>query len=121
MTVLNNISRLKETRQKLRNGATEVEKIFWKELQGKKILGLKFRRQHSVGRYILDFYCPKLKLGIELDGSVHDNREEYDNIRTEFLNNCDLDILRFSNNDIEKNLEKSLNNLTNYITKKYDK
>ena len=121
MTILNNIWRLKEVRKELRNWATESENIFWKELQWKKILWLKFRRQHSVWRYILDFYCPKLKLWIELDWSIHDNREEYDNIRTEFLNNCSVDILRFSNENIIDNLENTLNTLKNYITKKYDR
>jgi len=115
MTLLNNIGRLKETRKQLRNWATESEKIFWKELQWKKINWLKFRRQHSVWRYILDFYCPKLKIWIELDWNVHDNREEYDNIRTEFLNNCGIKIFRFSNNDIENNLKWSLEKLKNYI------
>ena len=110
-----NQKRLKETRKKLRNDMTEAEKKLWEYLRWKKINWLKFRRQHSVWRYILDFYCPKLKIWIELDWNVHDNREEYDNIRTEFLNNCGIKIIRFSNNDIENNLKWSLEKLKNYI------
>jgi very-short-patch-repair endonuclease len=65
---------LKEVRKKLRNQATPAEAALWKLLSGKKCGGLKFRRQHSVGPYILDFYCPEAKLAIEVDGNAHDYR-----------------------------------------------
>ena len=61
-----NSGEMKDTRRKLRNNATKYEKIMWEKLRWDKFLGLKFRRQHSVWRYILDFYCPKIKLWIEL-------------------------------------------------------
>ena len=100
MTILNNQNRLKETRQELRNNCTESEKYLWEYIKWSKYKWLKFRRQHSIWRYILDFYCPKIKLAIELDWNIHDWREEYDNIRTEFINWCWIKVIRFTNNEI---------------------
>ena len=70
MTVFYNKKALKERRRELRQNSTPAEKILWKLLRDSK-LGAKFRRQYSVGGYVLDFYCPKLKIAIELLGSVH--------------------------------------------------
>jgi len=120
MTKLNNISGLKSTRRSLRNNCTESEAIFWKHLQGNQLLGLKFRRQHSIWRYILDFYCPKIRLWIELDWEIHNDREEYDEIRTEILEVWGYKIIRFSNDEIENNIIDTLNNLQKYITENYD-
>jgi len=68
---LNNINYLKDTRKYLRNNLTEAESLLWEVLKGKKLAGRKFRRQHSIGYYIVDFYCPSEKLIIELDGQHH--------------------------------------------------
>lgn len=80
---LNNRKYLKEFRKELRNNATKAESQLWKTLQKSQLEGRKFRRQHSIGNYIVDFYCPKEKLIVELDGQVHDNimNEEYDTKR----------------------------------------
>ncbi|MDD2871934.1 MAG: DUF559 domain-containing protein, partial [Candidatus Gracilibacteria bacterium] len=78
MTLLNNKIRLKVTRKELRNNCTESEKYLWNYLKGSKFHGLKFRRQHSIDRYIVDFYCTKYKIAIEIDGNVHIERQEYD-------------------------------------------
>lgn len=120
MTVLNNINRLKSTRKQLRNNCTQSEEILWKYLQSSQLLWLKFRRQHSIWRYILDFYCPKLKLWIELDGEIHNDRQEYDTIRTEFLEVCSVMIIRFTNDQIEKDLVTTLDILQKYIKQNYD-
>ena len=61
-------------RKFLRNHSTVPEKLLWEKLKGKQLLGFKFRRQHGIGNYIVDFYCPKLKLGIEIDGVSHDRK-----------------------------------------------
>ncbi len=92
---------LLERRRLLRKNTTLVERKLWEALQKSK-LGAKFIRQYSVGPYILDFYAPKLKLAIELDGNHHANTEtqEYDKIRTEFLNMADIEVLRFWNSEI---------------------
>ncbi len=108
---------MKETRRKLRNNATRHEKIMWEKLRWSKFLWLKFRRQHSVWRYILDFYCPKLKVAIELDWNHHFEKEtvEYDDIRTKYLESDWIRVYRFSNYEIENNLEKVLESLEQQI------
>ena len=68
---VNNLPYLKTFRKELRNNLTPAEAKFWKIVQNKNLEGRKFRRQHSVGNYILDFYCPSEKLAVELDGEVH--------------------------------------------------
>lgn len=88
----------------LRKEETKAEKILWKELRNRK-LGIKFRRQHPLDKFILDFYAPKLKLGIELDGSLHKENIEYDKLRMEHLNSQEIKIIRFWNKEVEKNLK----------------
>ena len=96
-----------DKRRELRTNQTEVERIMWTILRNRNFLGVKFRRQHSIGNYIADFYCPSIKLVIELDGSVHFTEEglEYDKIREEFMNSLGIKTLRFNNNDVMKNIE----------------
>lgn len=88
----------------LRKEETKTEKILWKELRDRK-LGVKFRRQHPIDKFILDFYAPEIKLGIELDGSPHIENQEYDKTRAEHLESKNIKVLRFWNSDVEKNLE----------------
>ncbi len=99
----------------LRKSETEEEIILWKELRNNK-LGIKFRRQHPIDVFVIDFYAPKIKLAIELDGSQHSNKDakEYDEMRTEFLKSKDITVLRFWNNE----LKKDLNNVINKIQEK---
>ncbi len=91
----------------LRHEETKAEKILWKELRNRK-LGIKFRRQHPIEKFILDFYAPEIKLAIELDGSQHKGNHEYDKLRTEYLESQKIKIIRFWNMEIEKDLEKVL-------------
>ena len=79
----------------------------WKYLQNSKLEGRKFRRQHSVGKYILDSYCPQEKLGIELDGKDHfsDNGYESDSIRTGYLNSLNIRFIRFENKEVFEQLK----------------
>jgi very-short-patch-repair endonuclease len=97
----------------LRNGATDAEKILWEELKHSKLGGFKFVRQYGVGHYILDFYCPKLRLAIELDGSQHGEQDAvlYDKDRTDYLDAVHIKVLRFWNMEIIKNLNGSLNKI----------
>ena len=105
MGYLYNNTNQKDLRQKLRNNLGLPEVILWRELKGSK-LGKKFRRQYGVGSYSLDFYCPELRLGIELDGATHDNPVAYthDQKRTEFIRSQNIKIIRFQNNDVLNNL-----------------
>jgi len=97
---------LKSRRKELRNNSTSAEKLLWSMLQHGNLGGYKFRRQHSVGAYILDFYCPSEKLAIELDGASHftDEAPEYDRRRTAYLNALNIKVLRFLNTDVYNNL-----------------
>jgi very-short-patch-repair endonuclease len=90
----------------LRKNMTDSEIILWSYLKGKQLQGYKFRRQHSIGSYIVDFYCPKLKLVIELDGERHGERKNitYDEVRTEYLNSLGIKVLRYWNSEIYNNI-----------------
>ena len=99
MAKYNNLPYLKDFRKELRNRSTSAEATLWKVLQKSQVGGLKFRRQHSIGKYILDFYCPILKLAVELDGEYHSGHfaEAKDRERDEFLNGLGIEVLRFEN------------------------
>ena len=90
MTKVYNILKLKERRVQLRKSETLEEKILWAFLRRNQI-GYKFRRQHSIGGYIVDFYCPEKKLVVEIDGPAHSKKEnkEYDKVRENYLNSLD--------------------------------
>jgi len=100
----------------LRQEETKAEKILWQKLRNKK-LGIKFRRQHPVDMYILDFYAPDIKLALELDGSPHKEKEnkEWDKERTDYLNCKAISVLRFWNSEIERNLESTLDKIRKKI------
>ena len=115
-----NNSRLKITRKKLRNEATVHEKLLWEKLKWSKFLWLKFRRQHSIWRYVLDFYCNSLKIWIEIDWDNHleDNTIEYDKIRTEYIESNWIKIYRFTNSEIQSKLNTTLQKLKEAIQNK---
>ena len=92
-------------RRKLRRQMTDSERKLWQILRKKQICGVKFIKQYSVGNYILDFYCPKCRLAIEADGGQHAENIEYDNKRTEYLNNLNIQVLRLWNNEILQNID----------------
>jgi very-short-patch-repair endonuclease len=105
MGKLYNHAEYKDRRRDLRKSQTDCEQILWSKLRNKQCNGHKFYRQYSIGPYILDFYCPKIKLSIELDGSQHAENKEYDQIRTTYLENYSIRELRFWNNEVLENLE----------------
>ena len=97
-------------RQSLRNNATSAEAILWRALKGKQVAGLKFRRQFGVGPYVLDFYCPEIRLGIELDGGVHKTSytHEYDEMRTRFMAENRIRVMRFDNEIVYNNIQGAI-------------
>jgi very-short-patch-repair endonuclease len=107
---LNNLKILKPVRQALRNDATEAEKRLWKYLKGSQLGGRKFRRQHSVGLFILDFYCPSERIAVELDGIVHDqpNVRSYDEERQKGIESLGITVLRFLNDAVFLNIGEVL-------------
>lgn len=94
-----NSKHLKNIRKVLRNNLTPAEARMWTILKGRQIFGRKFRRQHSIDHMIVDFYCPKEKLVIELDGAVHNNpiSESNDELRDLKLKEYGIKVLRFEN------------------------
>jgi very-short-patch-repair endonuclease len=104
--------------RQLRMRQTDAETLLWEVLRNRQFEGLKFRRQHPLGRYIADFYCSQHHLVIELDGAIHDrpDRQEHDRIREEVIRAQKLTILHFRNEDVEDNLEGILQTIYNTIT-----
>lgn len=107
MKFLLNDQALKERRRELRRNQTDAEKAFWARVRNRQFLGMRFFRQYSVGPYILDFYCPEINLAIELDGGQHNRTEgrEYDEARSEYLNAHGIEVIRFWNNEILREIE----------------
>jgi len=111
MPFLFNDPNRKILRQRLRKKPSEPERILWRSLKGRQLGGTKFRRQVSVGSYIVDFYSFEKRLVIELDGDTHYASEEarnYDERRTAFLERQGLTVLRFLNHQVRENLEGCL-------------
>ncbi len=103
---IRNNKKLKKYRLELRRNETNPEKKLWSYLRNENFYNYKFYRQYSIGKYILDFYCHSLKLGIEVDGDSHYTIEgiENDSRRTKDLENYDVKILRFSNLEIQREI-----------------
>lgn len=101
----------------LRKRLTPAEQILWALLRARKLSGYKFRRQFPVGRTVLDFCVPALRLGIELDGEIHLKQQDYDRIRTEYLNSLGYHILRFSNANIENDIKSVLEQIHSTLTR----
>ena len=93
-------SRLKARAREIRKDQTPAESLLWEELRNRKCNGYKFRRQHVIRRFIVDFYCASAKLVIELDGPVHRSTKEEDFIRETELNRMGLRIVRFDNDEV---------------------
>jgi very-short-patch-repair endonuclease len=113
MQKLFNLSRHKNIRRILRQQPIACEHILWGKIRNRQLGDLKFKRQFSIGRYIVDFYCAEAKLVIELDGATHGSDKEvrYDNLRQKFLESQGVIVKRYTNTDIKENLEGVLENI----------
>jgi len=102
-----NASLLGNRRKELRASLTPAESVLWRLLQRSQLDGRKFRRQHGIGPYIVDFYCPEERLVVELDGSTHDSERAAarDDVRERFLSNSGLSVLRVENRNVFENPE----------------
>lgn len=100
-----------------RKSATPAEAAFWKLVRNRQFNGLKFRRQHRIGRFIVDFYCAEKHLAIELDGGIHteEDQKAYGRHRSEFLDSRGVNILRFWNDDLLRNPGKILREIMAWI------
>ncbi|MBP7735134.1 MAG: endonuclease domain-containing protein [Spirochaetes bacterium] len=89
----------------MRNNMTDSERLLWERLKSKKVGGYKFRCQHPIYRYILDFYSDEKLLAVELDGDIHKERKDYDDYRDEFMKSLGIRTLRFRNDEVMNDLD----------------
>jgi very-short-patch-repair endonuclease len=103
----------------LRRSMTKAEAVLWKKLRDRKIFNTKFRRQHPVYIFIVDFYCHEYKLVIEVDGEIHNEEKasQYDSGRTKILNKFGLKVIRFTNNQILYSLDSVIETILGKISK----
>ena len=119
MPYLYNNSKLKLRRMTLRNNTSKPEQIVWYYLKGKNLKNYKFRRQYGVGNYIIDFYCPELRLAIEIDGDSHfvdENAEVHDRKREIFLAEQNIKVIRIANSDVMGNIDAVINKILQSIS-----
>ena len=100
-----NAAAQKDMRKQLRQNMTPAEAVLWRALRGRGASGLKFRRQQGIGPYVLDFYCAERRLCVELDGSSHEYKYDYDEQRTAYLSQQDISVIRFTNEQVFTGLE----------------
>ena len=108
-----------ENAKRLRSQETEAEKFLWSKLSNKQ-LGVKFRRQHPIYSYVADFYCHAYKLVIEVDGPIHNSAENiaYDKIRTQAFQEFIIEVIRFTNDEVLKNMDIVLQKIRDYLSTK---
>ena len=108
---------LKIFSQQLRKNSTDAEKYLWSRLRGKQLKGYQFYRQKGIGHYIVDFYCPKAGLEIELDGGQHyeETDKEKDRVRDDVLKRTGLRVLRFSDREVFENIDAVMERIWSYL------
>jgi len=107
MEILHNIKQLEQNRKDLRKRMTKSETLLWTRLRGKQS-GFRFRRQHSIGSFIVDFYCSECNIVIEIDGITHDDEKasNRDEVKEKFLKDKGITILRFNDQEVLKNINE---------------
>jgi len=117
VTMLRYNKNLKGYSRSLRENMTEAERLLWEKIRRKQLKGYQFYRQKTIGNAIVDFYCPKAKLVIELDGGQHYSSEgkEKDRTRDEYMKDIGLKVLRFSDKEVFKNTRGVLERIWEYL------
>ena len=104
--------KLKPRARELRKNQTKAEELLWEKIKGRQIKGYQFIRQRTISNFIADFVCLKLKLVIEVDGLIHKQNKDTDTFRQEQLELLGFKVLRFSNEEVEKNIKLVLTKIT---------
>lgn len=107
--------KLKQLARNLRNDSTLAEILLWNELKGCKMLGFQFMRQKPIGNYIVDFYCPKLKLVIKVDGETHRFKPAEDIVRQDWIEKLGIHFLRFDDLEVKREMDRVLQTIENWI------
>jgi very-short-patch-repair endonuclease len=97
--------------RELRHPLTPAEARLWSVLRGRNLRAYKFRRQHPIGQFIVDFYCAEAKLVIEADGDIHACQEAYDAARSEWLQSHGYTVIRFKNSEVQEGLDKVIDEI----------
>jgi very-short-patch-repair endonuclease len=108
--------KLKPIAQEKRRQPTEAEKTLWKYLRNRQLNGFIFRRQYCIRQFIVDFYCFKAKLVIEVDGEIHQYKPDEDRIRQEYLDNLKLKVLRFPNSAVLNEVDEVVLQVRSYLS-----
>ena len=110
-------AKLKPLAKQMRHKSTPAEDMLWQKLRRKALCGKKFRRQHAIDRFIVDFYCASANLVVEVDGDIHQYTVAEDAIRQQFLEDIhDLTVLRFTNGDVSQNIQGVLERIAEYLS-----
>mgnify|MGYP003972765117 FL=1 len=107
--------KIKQNARDLRKNMTDAERTLWSRIKSRRLQGFRFRRQHPVGNYIVDFVCLELKLVIELDGGQHMDQQQYDERRDSFLKAQGFTVLRFWNNKVMKEVDGVLESILTFL------
>ena len=97
-----------DSAREMRRSPTRSEDMFWHAVRARRLDGVKFRRQQVIEQFIVDFFVPSHRVVIEIDGSIHKQQKEHDALRQQFLDDCGLKVLRFTDKEVETNLEAVL-------------
>jgi len=109
--------KIKKLARELRNNCTLSEVLLWQQLKGKQIMGYDFHRQKPIDEYVVDFFCSKLNLIIEIDGDSHNEKDEEDQKRQERLEPLGFNFLRFLDSDVKQNMEGVLLTVKRWINR----
>ena len=107
-----------ETAAILRKNMTHSEKLLWEKLKGKQICGIRFRRQHPIDLFIVDFYCHAAKLVVEIDGEIHDQQTEYDDGRSAEMEKFGIKVIRFTNKEVEENIDHVIDSIKHVVNER---
>lgn len=118
MTIIFNKTSEKEKRRQLRKKPTKAEKTLWMSLRKKQINGIRFLRQYSVNYFVIDFYAPSIKLAIEVDGSSHIGKEEYDKERQNYIESFNIKVIRFTNEQVLGNTDRTVEEIKVEVEKR---
>ena len=103
--------KLKPLAREHRHNDTPAEALLWQHLRERKLNGFKFRRQHPIERFIVDFFCAEVRLIIEVDGEIHQYTIEEDHLRQSFLESLNFRVLRFTNAEVLQNMASVLDQI----------
>jgi very-short-patch-repair endonuclease len=109
-----------ELAKMLRNTMTYHENLLWEKLKGKQICGLRFRRQHPISFFIVDFYCHEARLVIEVDGEIHVDKIDYDDGRSAEMEKFGIKVIRFTNFEVENNIGKVIKRIETIVKERIE-